>query len=117
MRGAAADAIAAMDGHTVVAADVPSGVNASTGEVEGPAVRARATATFAAGKPGLFVNPGKEHAGEVRVIEIGIPAGAPGEPQVALIDDAVLADDPAPARATRRSSAPATSSSRAARAG
>ena len=63
VRGAAADAIAAMEGHIVVAADVPSGVNASTGEAEGPAVQARATATFAAGKPGLYVNPGKEHAG------------------------------------------------------
>jgi ADP-dependent NAD(P)H-hydrate dehydratase / NAD(P)H-hydrate epimerase len=94
VRGAAADAIAAMEGHTVVAADVPSGVNASTGEVEGPAVRVRATATFAAAKPGLYVNPGKEHAGELRVIEIGIPDGAPGEPDVALIDDAVLAQIP-----------------------
>jgi hydroxyethylthiazole kinase-like uncharacterized protein yjeF len=94
VRGAAADAIAAMEGRTVVAADVPSGVNASTGEVEGPAVRAQATATFAAAKPGLYVNPGKEHAGDVRVIEIGIPDGAPGEPHVALIDDAVLREIP-----------------------
>jgi len=94
VRGAAADAIAAMEGHSVVAADVPSGVNASTGEVEGPAVRARATATFAAGKPGLYVNPGKEHAGEVRVIEIGIPAGAPVEVRAGLIDDALLAEVP-----------------------
>jgi ADP-dependent NAD(P)H-hydrate dehydratase / NAD(P)H-hydrate epimerase len=94
VRGAAADAVAAMEGHTVVAADVPSGVNASTGEVEGPAVRARATATFAAAKPGLFVNPGKEHAGELRLIEIGIPDGAPGQVDVALIDDAVLAQIP-----------------------
>ena len=94
VRGAAAEAIAALEGHVVVAADVPSGVNASTGEVEGPAVRARATATFAAAKPGLYVNPGKAHAGEVRVIEIGIPEGAPGDPQAALIDDAVLAEIP-----------------------
>jgi NAD(P)H-hydrate epimerase len=94
VHGAAAGAIAAMEGHTVVAADVPSGVNASTGEVEGRAVRARATATFAAAKPGLYVNPGKEHTGDVRVIEIGIPEGAPGEPQAALIDDAVLAQVP-----------------------
>jgi ADP-dependent NAD(P)H-hydrate dehydratase / NAD(P)H-hydrate epimerase len=94
VRGAAAEAIAAMDGCVVVAADVPSGVNASTGEVEGPAVRARATATFAAAKPGLYVNPGKEHAGDLRVIEIGIPEGAPGEPQAALIDDAVLGEIP-----------------------
>jgi NAD(P)H-hydrate epimerase len=91
VRGAAAEAIAAMDGHVVVAADAPSGVDASTGEVDGPAVRAAATATFAAAKPGLYVNPGKEHAGEVRVIDIGIPQGAPVEIRAALIDDAVLA--------------------------
>ena len=64
----------------VVAADVPSGVDASTGEVAGPAVRAAVTATFHAGKPGLWINPGKAHAGAVRTIEIGIPAGAPAQP-------------------------------------
>jgi NAD(P)H-hydrate epimerase len=94
VRGAAAEAIAAMEGRVVVAADVPSGVDSSTGEIEGAAVMARATATFAAAKPGLYVNPGKEHAGEVRVIDIGIPDGAPTEPQAALIDDAVLAEIP-----------------------
>ena len=94
VRGAAAEAIAAMDGHVVVAADVPSGVDASTGEIHGAAVRATATATFAAAKPGLYVNPGKEYAGEVRVIDIGIPEGAPVEVRAALIDDAVLAAIP-----------------------
>jgi NAD(P)H-hydrate epimerase len=89
-RGPAAAAIAAMDGHLVVSADVPSGVDASTGEIAGAAVRARATATFAAPKPGLYVQPGKSHAGELRVIDIGIPRGAPGEAMAALIDDAVL---------------------------
>ena len=71
----------------VVACDVPSGVDASTGEVAGVAVRARATATFHAAKPGLWIAPGKTHAGEVRVVDIGIPAGGPGEPQVGLISD------------------------------
>ncbi len=50
-------------GAPVVAADVPSGVDASTGEVAGAAVRATATATFAAAKPGLWIEPGKTHAG------------------------------------------------------
>ena len=59
----------------VVAADVPSGVDASTGEVAGAAVRAVATATFHAAKPGLWIAPGKEHAGEVAVVDIGIPRG------------------------------------------
>ena len=61
----------------VVACDVPSGVNASTGEVEAEAVRAAVTATFHGSKVGLHVNPGKEHAGRVEVVEIGIPRGAP----------------------------------------
>jgi len=74
----------------VVACDVPSGVNASTGEVEAEAVRALATATFHGSKVGLHVNPGKEHAGRVEVAEIGIPRGAP-EPSVAgLISGRVL---------------------------
>jgi ADP-dependent NAD(P)H-hydrate dehydratase / NAD(P)H-hydrate epimerase len=89
-RGPAAEAITALNAADlpVVAADVPSGVDAVSGSVEGEAVRATATATFAAAKPGLWINPGKSHAGEVRVIDIGIPAGAPvPEPDVGLIDD------------------------------
>jgi ADP-dependent NAD(P)H-hydrate dehydratase / NAD(P)H-hydrate epimerase len=91
--GAVADAIAALNAAElpIVAADVPSGVDAASGVAEGEAIRARATATFAAAKPGLWINPGKSHAGTVRVIDIGIPAGAPiDEPDVALIDDAAL---------------------------
>jgi hydroxyethylthiazole kinase-like uncharacterized protein yjeF len=74
----------------VVAADVPSGVNASTGEVEGVAVHAVATATFHRGKPGLWVHPGKAHAGVVHTIDIGIPRGGPAKPEVGLIGPAVL---------------------------
>ena len=91
--GAVADAIDALNdaGLPIVAADVPSGVDAASGVVEGKAIRARATATFAAAKPGLWINPGKSHAGTVRVIDIGIPKGAPiDEPDVALIADAEL---------------------------
>src|SRR3954462_9977728 len=63
-----AGAIAAIDEQAapVVACDVPSGVNASTGEVEAEAVRANVTATFHGSKVGLHVAPGKWHAGEVR---------------------------------------------------
>ncbi len=77
-------------GVEVVACDVPSGVNGSTGEVEGAAVRATATATFHAGKPGLWIAPGKDHAGEVRTVDIGIPPGGPSEPSIGLIDAAVV---------------------------
>ena len=78
----------------VIAADVPSGVNASTGEVEGAAVRALATATFHQAKPGLWISPGKEHAGIVEVVDIGIPQGAPGEAEIGLIGGGVLFEMP-----------------------
>ena len=58
---------------TVVACDVPSGVDGSTGEVSTGAVKADLTVTFHAGKPGLWVSPGKRHAGRVHVVPIGIP--------------------------------------------
>jgi hydroxyethylthiazole kinase-like uncharacterized protein yjeF len=73
----------------VIACDVPSGVNASTGEIDGPAVRADATATFNAAKPGLWIAPGKTHAGRVQVVDIGIPHGGPADPGIGLIADTV----------------------------
>jgi len=59
-------------GRPVVAVDVPSGVNASTGEVPGAAVRATVTVTFGAAKVGLAVAPGRFHAGSVHVAPIGL---------------------------------------------
>src|SRR5437763_11038843 len=53
---------AAEGAAVVVACDVPSGVDASSGEVAGVAIRARATATFHSAKPGLYIDPGKTHA-------------------------------------------------------
>jgi ADP-dependent NAD(P)H-hydrate dehydratase / NAD(P)H-hydrate epimerase len=57
---------------TVVAVDVPSGVDASTGEVAGDAVRADVTVTFGSLKAGLLIAPGAEHAGVVDLVEIGL---------------------------------------------
>jgi hydroxyethylthiazole kinase-like uncharacterized protein yjeF len=74
----------------VCACDVPSGVDASTGEVTGDAVRADATVTFHAPKPGLWISPGKVCSGEVTVIDIGIPEGPPVRPSVGLISASVL---------------------------
>ena len=95
-RGAAAQAVEAINaaGTPVVAADGPSGADASTGEVEGPAVQATVTATFAAAKPGLYVAPAKALAGRVEVIDIGIPTGAPVRPTIGLITAAVVGDVP-----------------------
>jgi ADP-dependent NAD(P)H-hydrate dehydratase / NAD(P)H-hydrate epimerase len=75
-------------GIPVVACDVPSGVDASTGEVADVAVHATATATFHQAKPGLWIAPGKAHAGRVRTVAIGIPDGAPVAPQAGLIGPA-----------------------------
>ena len=61
-------------GVPIVAVDVPSGVDASTGEVAGPAVSAELTVTFHARKVGLVVAPGRFHAGEVEVANIGLGA-------------------------------------------
>jgi ADP-dependent NAD(P)H-hydrate dehydratase / NAD(P)H-hydrate epimerase len=87
-----AGAIAAINAQDapVVACDVPSGVNASNGEVEGEAVRAQATATFHGSKVGLHVEPGKCHSGEVEVVDIGIPRGAPASAAAGLISERVL---------------------------
>ena len=87
-----AGAIAAINAQPapVVACDAPSGVNASTGEVEGEAVRARATATFHGSKLGLYVAPGAFHSGTVETVEIGIPRGAPGAEGAGLISPRVL---------------------------
>jgi ADP-dependent NAD(P)H-hydrate dehydratase / NAD(P)H-hydrate epimerase len=91
-RDPAASAIEAMNeaDAPVVATDVASGVNASTGEVEGKAVAADATVTFHAPKLGHWIAPGKEHTGELRVAPIGIPDGAPTEPKGGLIAPRVL---------------------------
>jgi NAD(P)H-hydrate epimerase len=69
---AAIDAIAAADAP-VVSVDIPSGVHGGTGAVEGDAVRADLTVTFGAPKLGVVLLPGAEHAGVVRVVDIGFP--------------------------------------------
>lgn len=87
-----AGAIAAINSQhaPVVACDVPSGVDAATGEVAGQAVRADVTATFHGPKIGLHMAPGAHHAGEIEVVEIGIPRGAPCAAAAGLITDRVL---------------------------
>jgi ADP-dependent NAD(P)H-hydrate dehydratase / NAD(P)H-hydrate epimerase len=64
---------------TVVAVDLPSGIDADTGAVDGPAVRADVTVTFGAVKPGLLIDPGAGHAGTVELIDIGLRPHLAGE--------------------------------------
>ncbi len=71
---------------TTVAVDVPSGVDGSTGEVAGEAVRADLTVCAHAAKVGCVISPGREHAGEVAVVDIGIPPEADVEPAATWTD-------------------------------
>jgi ADP-dependent NAD(P)H-hydrate dehydratase / NAD(P)H-hydrate epimerase len=91
-RGAMVGAIDRINvaGAPVVSVDVPSGVDASTGVVCARAVNATVTVSFHASKPGLWIHPGKAHAGVVETIDIGIPRGAPVAAQIGLIDPSVL---------------------------
>ncbi|KOG14459.1 MULTISPECIES: bifunctional ADP-dependent NAD(P)H-hydrate dehydratase/NAD(P)H-hydrate epimerase [Streptomyces] len=69
-------------GAVVVAVDLPSGVDADTGEVAGEALRADATITFGTYKPGLLVDPAREYAGALRLVDIGLDAVLPGVPDL-----------------------------------
>ncbi|MCJ8011920.1 NAD(P)H-hydrate dehydratase [Paenibacillus sp. KQZ6P-2] len=80
-RGVYADMIAAanVSGKTIVSADIPSGINADTGEVSQPCIAARLTVCLAFLKRGLTQYPGAEAAGEVVVRSIGIPSELCGQ--------------------------------------
>ena len=91
-REPAASAIRAINGcgAAVVACDIASGVDASSGEVGGEAVEADVTVTFHGAKLGQRIAPGKWHTGELRIAPIGIPAGAPSDAVGGEIDPVVL---------------------------
>jgi NAD(P)H-hydrate epimerase len=92
-RGDAAARIEALGalGVPVVSVDVPSGVDASTGRVPGAAVRAALTVTFHGRKVGHAVGPGRFHAGEVVVADIGLSGG---EARAGLVTEEILAEIP-----------------------
>jgi ADP-dependent NAD(P)H-hydrate dehydratase / NAD(P)H-hydrate epimerase len=82
LREPAAAAVAGLpEGALIVAVDVPSGVDADTGEVSGAAVLADVTVTFGVLKAGLVIDPGAGHAGVVELVDIGldVPDAAPVE--------------------------------------
>jgi hydroxyethylthiazole kinase-like uncharacterized protein yjeF len=64
--------LAAGSRAVVVAVDLPSGVDADTGVVEGSAIQADVTVAFGTLKPGLLIDPGAGHAGVVELIDIGL---------------------------------------------
>jgi NAD(P)H-hydrate epimerase len=83
-------------GASVIACDIASGVDATTGEVAGAVVRADVTVTFHDAKVGHFVAPGKWATGELWLAPLGIPDGFPEPAAAGVIEPAVL--DLAPRR-------------------
>ncbi|WNZ09211.1 NAD(P)H-hydrate dehydratase [Streptomyces sp. 11x1] len=75
----------------VVAVDLPSGIEPDTGEVHGAAVRADLTVTFGTHKPGLFIDPAREYAGSVRLIDIGLAETLPPTPALESLQHADVA--------------------------
>ena len=92
-RGDIAAAIALAEAHrkrgaTVVALDVPSGVDATSGAADG-ALRADLTLTFGTMKRGLLI--ARDHSGSIAVLDIGLPAPAPDDNLPRLVDDGFVA--------------------------
>ena len=69
-------AIESIDSSDVLAVDVPSGLDATSGVAGTPTVRARWTVTLAAMKAGLWTESGRAHAGQIFVADIGVPDSA-----------------------------------------
>lgn len=81
-------------GVPVVAVDLPSGVDADTGEVAGPAVTADVTVTFGAYKPGLLIDPGASRTGAVHLVDIGLELPSPEVEALQHADVAGLLPEP-----------------------
>jgi NAD(P)H-hydrate epimerase len=99
-RAPASTAIEAMNacGRPILALDLPSGVDAETGDVEGEAVRAAATVSFGWPKLGLMLHPARARVGRLLVVEIGFPPLHTDGPDAA----ALITPDWAVARLPRR---------------
>ena len=91
LRPQAAELLGAVrESALVVAVDLPSGVDADTGEVAGDAVRADATVTFGAYKPGLLIDPARGRAGALRLVDIGLTL--PEDAEAEALQHADVAD-------------------------
>jgi ADP-dependent NAD(P)H-hydrate dehydratase / NAD(P)H-hydrate epimerase len=92
LTGAAADAVRLVPPQaTVVAVDLPSGVDPDTGEVGEVTVHADVTVTFGTAKPALLLPPAAHRAGRVEVVDIGLDPRTLGEPAVARLTTRDLA--------------------------
>jgi hydroxyethylthiazole kinase-like uncharacterized protein yjeF len=83
---------------SVIALDIPSGLDAETGKVLGSAIRAEHTVTFAHLKKGLLTTAGHAHAGNITVSHIGVPSALPAqmEPAAWLLEESDLMSALAP---------------------
>ncbi|MER6556306.1 NAD(P)H-hydrate dehydratase [Streptomyces sp. NPDC001027] len=90
LRPEAADLAALVEraGAPVVAVDLPSGVDADTGEVHGSGMRADVTVTFGTHKPALLVDPARAYAGSVRFVDIGLGDLLPAVPELEALQHA-----------------------------
>ncbi|MEX1995121.1 MAG: NAD(P)H-hydrate dehydratase [Steroidobacteraceae bacterium] len=102
--GVLRDAIEAVNAAAVpvLALDLPSGLDADTGQVQGAAIRATRTITFVALKAGLFLGEAPDHVGVLAFAELGIPASArvPHAPLLRRLDTRMLAAALPPRRRT-----------------
>lgn len=80
-----------------IAIDLPSGMDADSGAVDPACLKADMTVTLAMPKAGLYVFPGAEMAGEVRIVDIGIPESLADSVNLELMTDA-WAGETLPAR-------------------
>ena len=83
-------------GVAVVAVDLPSGVDADTGEADGEHVTAVRTVTFGTYKPAHCVDPGAAACGAVELVDIGLGPHLPAEPALGLVTDDDVAAVPSP---------------------
>ncbi|MFQ5848433.1 MAG: NAD(P)H-hydrate dehydratase [Candidatus Methylomirabilales bacterium] len=83
-RGIAVEAIELLNtlGRPLVALDLPSGLGADDGHIQEPCIRAQLTLTFALPKRSLLLFPAAQCAGEVRVVDIGIPRVLSTDPEL-----------------------------------
>ncbi|MFH8471307.1 NAD(P)H-hydrate dehydratase [Streptomyces sp. NPDC018000] len=93
LRPDAAELVRAFEatGAAFVAVDLPSGVEADTGEVFGDAVRADATVTFGAYKPGLLIDPAADRVGALHLVDIGLGPELPDVPDLEALQYADVA--------------------------
>lgn len=94
-RGLAREAIEAVNrsGHPVVAMDLPSGLEADTGRVPGPAVRASLTLAAGCLKSCHLLPPAAQLCGEVRIVDVAYPPSlwAETEPLAEVLEDVDVA--------------------------